>query len=81
MRALPFTAHVAAFVARYPRVYVVEQNRDGQMAQLVVLEAGEHAPRVRSVRHYDGLPLDAASVTEHILRAEGRVPAAEGAGR
>ncbi len=75
VKALPFTSHLAAFLAKYPRVYVVEQNRDGQMAQLVALEAGAHAPRVRSVRHYDGLPIDAASVTEQILRAEGRTVA------
>ena len=76
LKALPFAPEVASFVARYPRVYVVEQNRDGQMAQWVRLETGLGPERVRSVRHYDGLPIDAQSVTDGILRQEGRRPPA-----
>jgi 2-oxoglutarate ferredoxin oxidoreductase subunit alpha len=38
LRALPFNSDLAAFVARHQRVYLVEQNRDGQMLQLVRLE-------------------------------------------
>ncbi len=78
LRALPFTPEFAAFVARYPRLYVVEQNRDGQMAQIVRLETGFDSERVRSVRHYDGLPIDAHTITDEILRQEGRrAPRAE----
>ena len=74
LKALPLSQDVVKFVERYPRVYVVEQNRDGQMAQLVRLETGLAPERVRSVRHYDGLPIDAQSVTDGILRQEGRRP-------
>src|SRR5439155_11738416 len=76
LKALPFSPEVASFVGRYPRIYVVEQNRDGQMAQWVRLETGLGPERVRSVRHYDGLPIDAQSVTDGILRQEGRRPPA-----
>ena len=74
LKALPLSQDVVKFVERYPRVYVVEQNRDGQMAQLVRLETGLAPERVRSVRHYDGLPIDVQSVTDGILRQEGRRP-------
>jgi 2-oxoglutarate ferredoxin oxidoreductase subunit alpha len=72
LKALPFTADLKRFIERHRRVYVVEQNRDGQMAQLVRLEAGAEAGRIRSVRHFDGMPIDARSITDEVLRQEGR---------
>jgi 2-oxoglutarate ferredoxin oxidoreductase subunit alpha len=76
LKALPFTPQLARFLERYRRIYVVEQNRDGQMADLVRLESPEHAARVRSVRHYTGLPVPAAFVTREILAQERRGPVA-----
>ncbi len=49
LRALPFTEQLERFVKRYRRLYVVEQNRDGQMAELVRLEVPAEAGRVRSI--------------------------------
>jgi 2-oxoglutarate ferredoxin oxidoreductase subunit alpha len=71
VKALPFTEHLARFVRKYRRIYVVEQNRDGQMAELVRLELPTEAGRVRSVRHFTGMPVDARSVSEEILKQEG----------
>ncbi len=73
LRALPFSPQVARFVAKYPRIYVVEQNRDGQMAALLRGECIEHAARIHSVRHYTGLPIPASFVTREILRQEAGV--------
>jgi 2-oxoglutarate ferredoxin oxidoreductase subunit alpha len=71
LRAYPFTPAVDDFIRRHDRVYVVEQNRDGQMASLLRMD-GEPAltPRLRSVLHYNGLPIDARSVTDGILAQE-----------
>jgi 2-oxoglutarate ferredoxin oxidoreductase subunit alpha len=80
VRALPFAAGVGAFVRGHDRVFVVEQNRDGQLAQMLRLEVPERAADIHSVLHYDGLPLDAQSVTDGILAHAGQ-PAAEGASR
>jgi 2-oxoglutarate ferredoxin oxidoreductase subunit alpha len=73
LRAYPFSQDVEAFIARYPRIYVVEQNRDAQMKMLlrVDLPAGATG-HVRSVLHYNGLPVDARSLTDEILVQEGR---------
>ncbi len=80
LKALPGSAALAAFVRAHERVYVVEQNRDGQLATILCGEYPDAAPRIRSVRHYDGLPIDAQSVTDGILRQEGvAASAAEGA--
>lgn len=70
IRALPFNGQIRQFVARHKRVYVVEQNRDGQMADLIRLEVKEEAPKIRSVRHYTGIPIDARFVTDAILAQE-----------
>ncbi|MEO5987603.1 MAG: 2-oxoacid:acceptor oxidoreductase subunit alpha [Candidatus Eisenbacteria bacterium] len=80
IRALPFHESVAEFVRRHARVYVVEQNRDGQLADRVRLEVPERAASVKSVLHYLGLPLDALSVTEGVLAYE-QTPIPQGATR
>ena len=78
LRAYPFAAEVEAFVRRYPRVYVVEQNRDAQMKLLLRNDLpAEATTHVRSVLHYNGLPIDARSVTDEILIQEGRKPRVE----
>ena len=73
LRAYPFTEDVATFIDRYDRVYVVEQNRDAQMAALLRLELTPgQIDKLRSVLHYNGLPIDARSITDEILVQEGR---------
>ena len=53
--AYPFSPEVQAFVERHPRVYVVEQNRDGQLASLLKLDLpAELITRLRSVAHIPG---------------------------
>jgi 2-oxoglutarate ferredoxin oxidoreductase subunit alpha len=75
LRALPLSDEVAAFVSRHDRVYVVEQNRDGQVYDLIRLALpAEHVNRVRSIRHYNGQPIPAAAVSEPLLQLEA-VPA------
>jgi len=52
-------------------VYVVDQNRDAQMLGLLRLESSaEEIAKLRSVRHYDGLPIDARTVTDEIASQE-----------
>jgi 2-oxoglutarate ferredoxin oxidoreductase subunit alpha len=73
LRAFPFTRELDAFLDRYARVYVVEQNRDAQMLALMRLDlTPERSAKLRSVLHYTGLPIDARSITDEILRQEGR---------
>jgi 2-oxoglutarate/2-oxoacid ferredoxin oxidoreductase subunit alpha len=70
VRALPFTTELRDFVAKYEHVYVVEQDRDAQLRDLIRLELPEFSTKLRSVRHYNGLPIDARSITEAILEQE-----------
>lgn len=67
IRALPFLDNLKEFVDAHEQVFVVEQNRDGQMLDLIRMEFPMLAVKLKSVRHYDGLPLDAQFVTDHIM--------------
>jgi 2-oxoglutarate ferredoxin oxidoreductase subunit alpha len=72
LRAYPFTDDLANFIDAHERVYVVEQNRDAQMRQLMSLELSiERQAKLRSVLHYNGLPIDARSITDDVLAQEG----------
>jgi 2-oxoglutarate ferredoxin oxidoreductase subunit alpha len=71
VRGLPLSASVGEFVRQHERIYVIEQNRDGQLSERIRLESPERATRIRSVLHYDGLPLDARAVTVGVLAHEG----------
>jgi 2-oxoglutarate ferredoxin oxidoreductase subunit alpha len=73
LRAYPFTRETHEFIAEHERVYVVDQNRDGQMLQLLKLDLTvADIGKLRSVRHYNGLPIDARSVTDEIISQEGK---------
>jgi 2-oxoglutarate ferredoxin oxidoreductase subunit alpha len=72
LRAYPFNQDVVDFVRRHDRVYVVDQNRDAQLLALMRLEFDpDDIAKLRSVRYYGGLPLDARTVTDDIVRQEG----------
>jgi 2-oxoglutarate ferredoxin oxidoreductase subunit alpha len=73
LRAYPFAQDLLDFIHRHDRVYVVEQNRDAQMLGLMRLEYGaDEIAKLKSMRYYGGLPLDARTVTDDIVRQEGK---------
>jgi 2-oxoglutarate/2-oxoacid ferredoxin oxidoreductase subunit alpha len=72
LHAYPFTEELAEFVDAHERIYVIEQNRDAQLLQLMKLElTPERQTKLRSVLHYNGLPIDARSITDDVLAQEG----------
>ena len=66
VRGFPFGDDVEAFLASHDPVYVVEQNRDGQLRSLIVLETAAPKRKLRSVRAWGGFPLQAAQVVKGI---------------
>ena len=72
LRAYPFSREVHDFVASHERVYVIEQNRDAQMLSLLKLDLpAEELVKLRSIRHFNGLPIDARSITDDLVTQEG----------
>ena len=72
IRAYPFAHEIHDFVATHERVYVVEQDRDAQLASLLKLDLpADQVVKLRSILHYNGLPLDARTITEEFATKEG----------
>jgi 2-oxoglutarate ferredoxin oxidoreductase subunit alpha len=74
LRAFPFPDVVDQFIAAHEQVFVVEQNRDGQMHALLVNELQVDPARLIKVLHYDGTPITARfiaqAIQKHLQRAQ-----------
>ncbi|MBX3430941.1 MAG: 2-oxoacid:acceptor oxidoreductase subunit alpha [Hyphomonadaceae bacterium] len=66
IRSFPFCNDVFEFIRDHEQVFVVEQNRDGQLKSLLVNEGGIHPARLVSVLHYDGTPITARFIIKTI---------------
>jgi 2-oxoglutarate ferredoxin oxidoreductase subunit alpha len=62
VRGFPFGDDVRKFLESHEVNFVVEQNRDGQLRSLLMLETGVHAEKLESVRYYGGFPMSAHHV-------------------
>ena len=78
LRAFPFPDGVREFIDSHERVFVVEQNRDGQLRSLLINELETAPNRLDSILHYDGTPITARFITDQIIGqlAVGAQPAA-----
>src|ERR1035441_935810 len=71
IRAWPFAQAIHDFVASHERIYVVEQNRDAQLASLLKLDLpAAQVTKLRSILHYNGMPVDAESITTQFALQE-----------
>ena len=66
VRAFPFCAAIDGFIAAHDTVFVVEQNRDGQLRMMLVNEQQIDPERLVAILHYDGTPITARFITEAI---------------
>src|SRR5690606_16261 len=66
VRAVPFNDSVSEFIKSHERVFVVDQNRAGQMFELLKMEMPETALHLSSVKHYDGTPITADTIVKNI---------------
>jgi 2-oxoglutarate ferredoxin oxidoreductase subunit alpha len=72
LRAFPFPDSVGEFIAAHEAVFVVEQNRDGQMRSLLINEFGVDPAKLVAVLHYDGTPITARFIVEAIASKAGQ---------
>jgi 2-oxoglutarate ferredoxin oxidoreductase subunit alpha len=70
VRALPCTPEVGEFIRNHERIYIVEQNRDGQLHAWLTARNPEYATRFISIAYSDGLPPTAKWVKTAILEKE-----------
>jgi 2-oxoglutarate/2-oxoacid ferredoxin oxidoreductase subunit alpha len=69
VRGFPFGQEVEAFVAAHDHVFVIEQNRDGQMRSMLVNELEVDPKRLGKVVHYDGTPISARFIVQALSTA------------
>jgi 2-oxoglutarate/2-oxoacid ferredoxin oxidoreductase subunit alpha len=62
VRGFPFGAEVTRFLEAHDINFIVEQNRDGQLRSLIMLETGVPIDKLESVRYYGGFPMSASHV-------------------
>lgn len=65
VRALPLTDEVLEFIKSKKVVYVVEQNRDGQLLEIIKKE-WETNTKMVSICQYDGLPMTADFILQSL---------------
>ena len=70
LRSLPVSDQVLDFIRSHEKVYVLENNRDGQMHSILSLELPEKAQDLVSLAMIDGLPLNAEWIREAVLNEE-----------
>lgn len=69
IRALPFSKEVQDFIEQNSKVLVIDQNRDGQMLQLLAIEYPELAFKLVSLRYHNGLPVNAENLRKDFVNA------------
>ncbi len=68
VRGFPFAAEVKEFVMSHPGTFIIEQNRDAQLKTMLVTEEQINVDRLISVLHYDGTPITARFISDHIAK-------------
>ncbi|MBI1775882.1 MAG: 2-oxoacid:acceptor oxidoreductase subunit alpha [Proteobacteria bacterium] len=71
VRGFPFHDDIVDFIAAHERVFVVEQNRDGQLRTLVVNECGVDPAKLTPILHFDGTPITARFISAEIAQRLG----------
>ena len=66
LKAFPFDRTVKEFIQKYDRIFVVEQNRDAQLRQLLVNELELDPARLVPLLSYDGMPVSSDFIVEAI---------------
>ncbi|MBN2048337.1 MAG: 2-oxoacid:acceptor oxidoreductase subunit alpha [Anaerolineaceae bacterium] len=70
IRAVPFSAEVTDFINEHDHTYVIELNRDGQLKEMLTLEAPHLAYKLRQLSHIDGMSLTARWISSRIMEQE-----------
>ena len=71
LRAFPFSDDVVKFIEEHERLFVIEQNRDGQMRRLLINECEVAPQKLTPILKYDGLPITARAIARMVRESLG----------
>ena len=66
IRSFPFNLEVWEFIEEHDLLFIIEQNRDGQMRTLLMAEGGIIPDKLVSILCFDGQPITASFITNKI---------------
>lgn len=66
IRSFPFSAEIQTFLDAHDHIFVVEQNRDGQMRTLLISDCKVPVEKLHSILHYDGMPITADYIVQQL---------------
>lgn len=56
IKALPLVDEITSFIEKHEQVFVLEQNRDAQMTEIIMFDHPQHASKIKAILSFDGLP-------------------------
>ena len=62
----PFTKEVQKFLDAHKMIFVIEQNRDGQLSKLLISETEVDRKKIKSIRLYNGIPIFPKDIVDKI---------------
>jgi 2-oxoglutarate ferredoxin oxidoreductase subunit alpha len=71
IRAFPFSDAVLEFIDAHDRIFVIEQNRDGQLRKLLIGECDINPRKLQALTYYAGMPITARYIRDAIRSGMG----------
>ncbi len=71
LRSVPFHSVVREFIDTHEEIYVIEQNRDGQMRTVLINELEINPAKMKRVNVYGGMPITATEIYNQITEQLG----------
>jgi len=68
LKSFPFCAEVSEFIENHKKVFVIEQNRDAQMRNLLINELDLNPKQLVKILNFDGTPITADFIVNQILQ-------------
>lgn len=68
IKSFPFHPDIGQFIDQHDTVFVIEQNRDGQMRTLLINEFNFGTDKLHSILNIDGMPIRARRIKRKIER-------------
>lgn len=69
IRALPLALDLETQMSSYKNIYIIEQNRDGQMRNLLAQKFTSQSSKFKSILSFDGLPISAEFLATEIKKS------------
>ena len=71
VRACPFSEQIGDFLSNHSQIFIVEQNREGQLRRLLSSEFPSESSKMKSILQYDGRPFFTQNILQQFEKLTG----------